>query len=122
MHSARIRATSLCLFVVAVVTGTAGAEKQEPAEGELLSIIVVKGLDGVASHRWSVFTVQVGDIIYTGSGKRVRHPLDDYNEGFKPGDKVRAEIRGNDMTIKKPGVRALKTKIMKRLSANESLN
>jgi len=116
------RSLTLSLLVLVAAHGITLAEKQEALAGELLSIIVVKGLDGVSSHRFSAFTVQVGNVIYTGSGKRIHHPLDDYNEGFNAGDAVQAEIRGNEMIIKKHGGRALKTKIMKKVPANESLN
>lgn len=122
MDSSRVRNILAVLVFLAATTGSVSAAKQELPAGEVLSIIVVKGLDGVSSHRWSVFTVQVGNVIYTGSGKRIHHPLDDYSEGFNAGDAVQAEIRGTDMIIKKPGGKTLKTKIMKKVPANESLN
>ena len=122
MDSALARKIMPCLMLFASFAGVAPAEKPQAAKGELLSVVVGKGLDGVASHRFPEFTVQVGDVVYTGSGKRIHHPLDDYNEGYNAGDAVEAEIRGNEMTIKKPGGRTVKTKIMKKVPANESLN
>jgi len=121
MKSTLVRLIALPVLLLTAVAILPSAEKQE-GTGELLSIVVAKGLDGVASHRWSVFTVQVGNLIYTGTGNRIRHPLDDYNEGYNAGDAVRAEIRGNEMTIKKPGGKTIKTKIMKRISTDEQLN
>jgi hypothetical protein len=84
---------------------------------ELLSITSGRGLDNVATHRWAIFTVQAGDVIYTASGKRIRHPADDYSEGFSAGDTVQAAISGNELVLRKPSGGELKMKIVKRARA-----
>ncbi len=84
---------------------------------EVLSITSGKDLDNVATHRWAIFTIQIGDVIYTGSGKRIKHPTDDYQEGLSIDETIQAAIRGNDMILRKPDGGEVKTKIIKRVHA-----
>jgi hypothetical protein len=93
------------------------ATKRDFQTGELLSVTSGKGLDEVATHRWAIFTVQVGDVIYTASGGRIHHRTDDYQEGLTVGDPIHVAISGNDLILLKPNGKELKTKIIKRARA-----
>jgi hypothetical protein len=103
-----------CKVLLLVALTLSAQTKREFQKGELLSITSGKGLDDHANHRWAMFTVQVGDVIYTASGKRIRHPRDDYSEGLNAGDKVQAAVSGFELLLIKPDGGELKTKIVKR--------
>ena len=107
-------ASALRQILLVVALTLSAQTKREFQKGELLSITSGKGLDENATHRWAIFTVQIGDVIYTGSGKRIHHSRDDYSEGLNPGDKVQAAISGFEMILIKPNGGELKTKIIKR--------
>ncbi len=83
-------------------------------KAQLLSITSGKGEDNNPGHRWAVFTVQINDVIFTGSGKRIKHPTDDYSEGLTAGDNIEAEISGNEMLLRKPNGAEFKTRIIKK--------
>jgi hypothetical protein len=106
--------SSKVLLVVALALTLSAQTKREFQKGELLSITSGKGLDENATHRWAIFTVQIGDVIYTASGKRIRHPRDDYSEGLNAGDKVQGAVSGFELLLIKPDGGELKTKIVKR--------
>ncbi len=118
MNSSAARGILLPIaFALTLATTIHGAAGSDFQAGEVLSITSDRGLDGVATHRWAVFTVQIGGIIYTASGKRIKHSSDDYSEGLSAGDSVRAAISGNEMILRKPHGGELKTKIIKRARA-----
>jgi hypothetical protein len=106
------------LFLVALAWMFAAtfqaATKLEFQQGQVLSITSGKGLDQNITHRWAVFAVQIGNVIYSGSGKRIRHPSDDYSEGLHDGEAVRAAVSGGELILVKPDGKELKTKIIKR--------
>ena len=113
MASVPIRKT---LFMVALTLtlGTTLCAQTKFQKAELLSITSGRGLDNDASHRWAFFAVQIGNIIYTGSGKRIKHQTDDYQEGLSAGDRVEAAVSGNEMILRKPNGGELKTRIVKK--------
>ena len=94
-------------------------QAKEFQAAQILSVTSGKGQDNVATHRWAIFTVQIGDIIYTGSGKRIHHQSDDYSEGFSAGEAVSAAIDGDEMTVRKANGKELKTKIIKKVRAEQ---
>jgi len=102
---------TLAIVTLAIPVQAANSGFQK---AEVLSITSGKGLDENPSHRSAVFTIQISDVIYTGSGKRVKHPTDDYSEGLNAGDTVEAAISGNEMIIRKPNGGEIKTRIIKR--------
>jgi hypothetical protein len=118
MDSSAVRKTLLILAVaLTLATTVPAAPNSDFQAAELLSITSRKGLDNVATHRWAIFTVQIGDVIYTGSGKRIKHPTDDFQEGLNAGDAIHAAIKGDEMTLRKPDGGQVKTKIIKRAPA-----
>jgi hypothetical protein len=115
MDSSAVRKVLLTIALALTLATTFRAEtKRDFQKGELLSITTGKGLDQDATHRWAIFTVQVGDVIYTASGKRIHHPTDDYSEGLNAGDKIQAAISGFELILLKPNGGELKTRIIKR--------
>jgi hypothetical protein len=102
----------VCLLVTLAFTVQAANSGFQKAE--VLSITSGQGLDENPGHRSAVFTVQISDVIYTGSGKRIKHQTDDYSEGLNAGDIVEAAISGGEMIIRKPNGGEIKTRIVKR--------
>ncbi len=117
MDSSAARKILILVLFAATLRTTVQASKPDLPPGEVLSVTAERGLDGVATHRWAIFTVQIGDVIFTASGKRIKHSTDNYQEGLNPGDRVRVTINGNDLILKKPNGGQLKTKIIKRAPA-----
>jgi len=61
-----------------------------------------------------IFTVQVGDIVYTLKGGRVNVRTKDYGQGLIVGDPVKASIEGQSVVIQKQDGKELKFSVMKR--------
>ena len=116
MDSSAVRKALLAIFL-AVTTATTFQAATSFQSGEVLSVTAARGLDGVATHRFAIFTIQIGDVIYTGSGKRIKHSADDYQEGLNAGDTIRAAVSGDDLILRKPNGGEFKTKIVKRVRA-----
>jgi hypothetical protein len=104
----------LLALLLTLATTFQAAGKLEFQKGEVLSITSGKGLDHNITHRWAVFAVQIGNVIYSGSGKRIRHATDDYSEGLHDGDAIRAAVSGNELILLKPDGKELRTRIIKR--------
>ena len=117
MDSSAARKLMLLMALACAIPGAVRADKGAAPNGEVLSITVGKALDGVETHRFALIAVQIGDVIYTVDAGRIRHPLDDYSHGYGPGDHVLAEVRGEELMLKKPGGKDLKAKIVKRVRA-----
>jgi hypothetical protein len=111
VHKALLRA-SLVVMLAAMLSAATSFQA-----GEVLSVTAARGLDGVARHRFAIFTIQIGDVIYTGSGKRIKHSSDDFQEGLNAGDAIQAAINGDDLILRKPHGGEFKTKIVKRVRA-----
>jgi hypothetical protein len=113
MESVPIRKI-LCMVALALTLLTTLCAETKFEKAELLSITSGKGLDNDATHRWAFFTVQIGNVIYTGSGKRIKHKTDDYQEGLSAGDAIEAAVSGNDLILRKPNGGEVKTRIVKK--------
>jgi hypothetical protein len=104
----------LCMVALALTLLTTLCAETKFEKAELLSITSGKGLDNDATHRWAFFTVQIGNVIYTGSGKRIKHKTDNYQEGLSAGDAIEASVSGNDLILRKPNGGEVKTRIVKK--------
>jgi hypothetical protein len=114
VHKALLRASlALRVFLTVMLAAALPAATSFQA-GEVLSVTAARGLDGVATHRFALFTIQIGDVIYTGSGKRIKHSSDGYQEGLNAGDAIQAAVNGDDLILRKPNGGEFKTKIVKR--------
>jgi hypothetical protein len=114
MDSSAVRKAVLLVALAWTLVTISRAADGGFQKAQLLSITSGKGLDSNPTHRWATFTVQIGDIIYTGSGKRIKHQTDDYREGLNAGDTVEAAINGSEMLLRKQSGGEIKTKVIKR--------
>jgi len=109
----------LLLAVVALSCATTcfGGAKRDFQTGKLLSVTVDERLDEGTTYRWAVFTVQIGDLVITARGDRVRRLSGDIGQGLIIGDTVQVAIDGGDLILLKPDRKELKAKITKRARA-----
>ncbi len=91
-----------------------GATKRDFQTGKLLSVTVDERLGEGTTFRWAVFTVQIGDLVITARGERVRRFTGDMGQGLIVGDPVQAVVDGGDLILLKPDHKELKAKITKR--------
>ena len=61
--------------------------------------------------------VQIGDLVFTARGDRIRRHSGDVGQGLIVGDAVQAAVDGGDLILLKPDGKELKTKIVKRARA-----
>jgi hypothetical protein len=91
------------------------APKRDFQPGKLVSVTQDEKLIKGSSYRWAVFTVKVGDLIYTARGGRVRPRSGDVGKGLIIGDAVQVALEGDDhLVILKPDGKELKMKIIQR--------
>jgi hypothetical protein len=117
MDSSAVRKVFPIIGLVIALAIASPVVSSDFQKGELLSVTSGKGLDNDATHHWAIFTVQVADVIFTASGKRIHHQSDDYSEGLNAGDTVYIAVSGSEMILRKPNGGELKTKIIKRAPA-----
>jgi hypothetical protein len=100
---------TLCLGSTAVYGGNHTFQT-----GKLIDVTTNETLDEGTSYSRAIFTVQIGDIVYTLKGERIRRRTKDYAEGLIVGDPVQASIEGQDVFLEKPDGKVLKTFTLKR--------
>ena len=66
------------------------------------------------SLRTAIFTVQIGDLVYTARGGRIRRHSCDVAKGLIVGDPLRVAIKDESLIMLKPDGKELKPKIIKR--------
>jgi hypothetical protein len=105
------------LLVVALALTLAttflGATKRDFQTGKLTSITADERLVEGTSYRRAIFIVQIGDLVITARGDRVRRRSGDIGQGLIVGDAVQVAIEGGDLIFLKPDGKELKTKIFK---------
>jgi hypothetical protein len=105
-----------------------GATKRDFRTGKLLDVSTETKLVDGSSYRWAIFVVQIDDLIYTARGDRLGRVHDsllslaitrsgDNGRELIVGDPVEVSLRGDDLIIRKPNGKELKTKIIKRARA-----
>lgn len=62
----------------------------------------------------ALFHVRIADLIYTGRGGKVDKKSGDMGQGLIVGDPVQAAVDGENLYLKKPNGKEIKTKIIKR--------
>jgi hypothetical protein len=101
-----------------LATPVLGATKLNFQMGKLVSVTEDEILAKGTSYRWAIFTVQIGDLVYTARGGRIRRRSGDVGQGLIIGDAVQAAIDGNEyLILLKPDGKELKAKIIKRARA-----
>ncbi len=109
----------LLLAVLALMCATicSAAAKRDFQTGKLLSVTVDERLDEGTTYRWAIFTVQIGDLVITARGARVRRFTGDVGQGLIVGDPVQVAVDGGELILLKPDHKELKAKITKRARA-----
>jgi len=109
------RALFMVALALTLATFLLGAAKRDFQTGKLVSVTEDERLIEGTSHRWAVFTVQIGDLVYTARGERIRRRSGDIAQGLIIGDALQVALDGNEyLILLKPDGRELKTKIITR--------
>jgi hypothetical protein len=104
-------------LALALAISFLGATKRNFQAGRLLSVTEDERAVEGTSYRWAIFTVQIGDLVFTARGERIRRHSGDVGQGLIVGDAVQAAVDGGDLILQKPDGKELKTKIVKRARA-----
>jgi hypothetical protein len=92
--------------------------KKDFKQGKLVNISKEDlGSKKKADHM-ALFIVQIDNLIYTGRGGKVDKKSGDMGQGLIVGDPVQAAVDGENLYLKKPGGKEIKTKIIKRERAD----
>jgi len=93
------------------------APHHEFQAGKLVDISSDERVDKGTTHGYTIYQVQIEDIVYFGRGEKLpKHP-GDTGHGLIVGDPVQAAIEGSDLIIQRPDGKEIKTKIIKRQRA-----
>jgi hypothetical protein len=118
MNETPRRVLLMAALTFTLATAFLGATKRDFQTGKLVSVTEDEELSKGTSFRWAVFTVQVGDLVYTARGGRVRRRSGDLGQGLIVGDAVQVALDGSDhLILLKPDGKELKIKITKRARA-----
>jgi hypothetical protein len=99
-----------------ILVGTLfGAKNHEFQAAKLLDITADERLVEGTTVRHAIFTVQVGELVYTARGGHIRHHGGDYGQGLVVGDSVQVSIDKDHLILLKPDGKELQTKIIKRV-------
>ena len=106
-------------FALALLVTTAllGETKAGYVAGKFLGVATEDQTTKKETIRTAVFTVQVGDLIYTARGEKVHPKTGDLAEGLFVNDPVQTLIDGEKLVLLKPDGKELKLKIIKRARA-----
>jgi hypothetical protein len=105
------------LLMVVLAVALLGAAKHDFQMGQLAGISTDETLFEGTSYRRAIFTVQIGDLVITARGDRIRRRSGDIGQGLIVGDAVQVAIDGGDLIFLKPDGKEMKTKIIKRARA-----
>ena len=118
MHKTVREVSLMVALAFTLATTFLGATRRDFRPGKLVSVTEDEELTKGTSYRWAVFTVQIGDLVYTARGGRVRRRSGDLAKGLIIGDAVQVALDGSDhLILLKPDGKELKIKITKRARA-----
>jgi hypothetical protein len=113
-----IKPRSLVLILcTALAAAPAFARNHLYTSGRLLDATTDERLDKGTSFRRAIYTVQLGDIVYTLQGEKVKPNTKDITKGMIVGDPVDASVDGEHVYLHTPSGKDIKTDIMKRARA-----
>jgi hypothetical protein len=107
----------LAVLVLMFATICFSAAKHDFQTGKLHSVTVDERLYEGTTYRWAIFTVQIGDLVITARGGRVRRHSGDIGQGLIVGDAVQVAVDGGDLILLTPDRKELKAKITKQARA-----
>jgi hypothetical protein len=105
-------AVTVLAYCLCSTFGYAGSHNFQA--GKLLDVTTDESFHEGTSHRRAIFSVQIGDIVYTLKGSRVSRWGNDYAKGLIVGDSVQASVEGGDIILLRPDGKEMKTSILKR--------
>jgi hypothetical protein len=108
------KSLAIALLVLCFGSFLCLAAKHTFQTGKLIDVTTDERLDEGTSYRRAIFTVQIGDIIYTLRGGRVSVRAKDYAQGLIVGDPVQASVEDENVILLKPDGKELKASILKR--------
>ncbi len=109
--------TRLLLGCLATSASLIASTHTQYQSGKLLDVSDDERLDEGTTMRWAVYKVQVGDIVYTARGERLRHHSGDAGHGLVVGDEVQVAVEDDKIFLKRPDGKEIKAKIVKRTRA-----
>jgi hypothetical protein len=95
------------------LTVTAASKPRDFKSGKLVEIGTDERLVKGTTARTAIFTVQLGDLVYSARGGRVAGARD-IGQGLVVGDPVQVAIEGQKLIMLKPDGKEIKTTIVKR--------
>jgi hypothetical protein len=105
------------LSILLSAAGLCQASDHKFQTGKLVDISSDERVEKGTTHGYTVYQVQLGDIVYFGRGEKLpKHPGDS-GHGMIVGDPVQAAIEGSDLILQRPNGKEIKTKIIKRQRA-----
>lgn len=104
----------LSIALVMLLVPAMIAAKLDFQTGRLMDIAADETLVKGTTRRWAVFTVQVGDVVYTARGDRLGQKSGDPGKGLIVGDTVQVAVDHDDLILRKPNGKEMKVKITKR--------
>jgi len=107
------------LFVASCVQAGSSSHR-EFQNGKLLDVTSDERLDEGTTVRHAVYHVQIGDVVYSGRGERVRRHSADPAHGLIVGDSVQVAIDKDDLILQRPDGKEIKAKIIKRTRAESA--
>jgi len=105
---------AIALFIFCLGSFLAYGASHNFQTGKLINVTTDDRVYEGTSFSRAIFTVQIGDVIYTLKGERIRRRTKDYGEGLIVGDPVQASVEDQDVILRKPDGKDLKTSILKR--------
>lgn len=104
-------------LTLTLATNFLAATKHNFEKETLINVTSDEILDEGTTYRWAIVTVQIGDLVYTARGGRIRRHSGDPAQGLIVGDTIQVAIDGDDLILLKSGGKELKAKITKRARA-----
>jgi hypothetical protein len=108
------KAFLMLALAMTLTTALSGATKHVFQTGKLISVTSDERFVEGTSYRSAIFNVQIGDLIYSARGERIRRHSGDIGQGLVIGDAVQVAVDGENLIFLKPDGKELKAKIIKR--------
>jgi hypothetical protein len=108
----------LCSLIAVLAVTTPLYAKKVFKQGTLVNITKEDMGGKKKTDMAALFLVRIDDIVYSGRGGKVDKKSGDMGQGLIVGDPVQAAVDGDNLYLKKPGGKEIKTKIVKRERAD----
>lgn len=109
-----VRRAVLSIALTMMLVPAIVAAKREFQTGKLIDITADETLVKGTTQRWAVFTVQIGDVLYTARGDRLGRNAGDPGKGLIVSDAVQVAVDRDHLIIRNPNGKEMKLKITRR--------